>query len=131
MGGKALLNAIYPVGSIYMSVNSTSPATLFGGTWERIKDRFLLAAGDAYAAGGTGGEATHTLTEGEMPAHSHVPNTDAAHPSRPHEKAALPTAPAETDGWTARPERRTSITARARAPLAAVEATTTCLRTWP
>ena len=75
MGGKALLNAIYPVGSIYMSVNSTSPATLFGGTWERIKDRFLLAAGGAYSAGATGGEATHTLTASEMPAHSHVPNT--------------------------------------------------------
>ena len=75
MGGKALLNAIYPVGSIYMSVNSTSPATLFGGTWERIKDRFLLAAGGTYSAGATGGEATHTLTENEMPAHSHVPKT--------------------------------------------------------
>ena len=43
-----------------MSVNATNPAELFGGTWEQIKDRFLLAAGDAYAAGSTGGEATHT-----------------------------------------------------------------------
>lgn len=76
MGGKALLNAIYPVGSIYMSVNSTSPATLFGGTWERIKDTFLLAAGDTYSAGATGGEAEHTLTTSEIPSHSHVPNTD-------------------------------------------------------
>jgi hypothetical protein len=65
------LNKIYPVGSIYMSVNSTSPATLFGGTWERIQDRFLLAAGNTYAAGTTGGEATHTLTVDEMPAHQH------------------------------------------------------------
>ena len=39
----------YPVGSIYMSVNSTSPATLFGGTWQRIQDRFLLCAGVTYA----------------------------------------------------------------------------------
>lgn len=53
------LNKIYPVGSIYMSVNSTSPATLFGGTWEQIQDRFLLAAGQTYAAGDTGGEASH------------------------------------------------------------------------
>lgn len=52
----------WPVGSIYMSVNSTSPATLFGGTWQRIQDRFLIAAGSTYKAGGTGGEATHTLT---------------------------------------------------------------------
>ena len=63
---------IYPVGSIYISANSTSPAELFGGTWEQIKDRFLLAAGDTYAAGSTGGEATHTLTVNEMPSHSHA-----------------------------------------------------------
>ena len=53
-------NKLYPVGSIYISVNATNPAELFGGTWEQIKDRFLLAAGNAYAAGSTGGEATHT-----------------------------------------------------------------------
>lgn len=65
----------YPVGSIYMSVVETSPASLFGGTWERIEDRFLLAAGSTWAAGETGGEAVHTLTVDEMPAHSHsVPN---------------------------------------------------------
>ena len=75
MGGKALLNAIYPVGSIYMSVNSTSPAKLFGGTWKRIKDKFLLSAGDTYSAGATGGESSHTLTTSEMPAHSHGVNT--------------------------------------------------------
>ena len=66
-----LLNVVYPVGSIYMSVNSTSPSTLFGGTWERIQDRFLLAAGSTYAAGNTGGEATHTLTVEEIPSHNH------------------------------------------------------------
>ena len=67
-----LANKLYPVGSIYMSVNATNPAELFGGTWEQIKDRFLLAAGDTYAAGSTGGEATHTLTVNEMPSHSHA-----------------------------------------------------------
>ena len=60
----------YPVGSIYMSVNSTSPASLFGGTWEQLKDRFLLGAGSSYSVGSTGGEATHTLTTAEMPAHA-------------------------------------------------------------
>lgn len=64
--------AIYPVGSIYMSVSSTSPATLFGGTWERIKDTFLLSAGNTYSAGATGGEATHKLTVDEMPSHTHA-----------------------------------------------------------
>lgn len=66
-----LLNLIYPVGSIYISVNSTNPASLFGGTWEQIKDRFLLACGSTYNAGATGGEATHKLTIDEMPKHSH------------------------------------------------------------
>ena len=40
-----IIRAIYPVGAIFISTDSTSPATLFGGTWERIKDTFLLAAG--------------------------------------------------------------------------------------
>ena len=62
---------IYPVGSIYMSVNSTFPATLFGGTWEQIQDTFLLAAGTNHAAGSTGGEENHTLTLTEAPSHSH------------------------------------------------------------
>ena len=64
-----LLNYIYPVGSIYMSVNNVSPATFLGGTWEQLKDKFLLGAGDTYSNGETGGEATHVLTEQEMPTH--------------------------------------------------------------
>ena len=64
---------VYPVGAIYMSTVETNPSTLFGfGTWERIQDTFLLAAGSTYSAGSTGGEATHTLTEGEIPAHRHI-----------------------------------------------------------
>lgn len=64
-----LINLVYPVGSIYMSINSTSPQTLFGGTWQQISDTFLLAAGSTYTAGSTGGEATHTLVVNEMPVH--------------------------------------------------------------
>lgn len=63
--------SIYPIGSIYMSINSTSPATIFGGTWERIQDTFLLAAGSTYDAGSTGGEREHKLTVNEMPSHRH------------------------------------------------------------
>ena len=77
-----MLNMIYPVGSIYMSANETDPGTLFGGTWARIKDKFLLSSGDTYAAGAEGGSATkdlqhahttqgHTLTINEIPSHSH------------------------------------------------------------
>ena len=57
-----IVDLIYPVGSIYMSVNSTSPATLFGGTWTQIEDTFLLAAGSTYTAGDTGGSATESYT---------------------------------------------------------------------
>ena len=66
------MSMIYPVGSIYMSVNNVSPSTLFGGTWEQIKDKFLLSAGDTYNAGDEGGEATHKLTIDEMPSHNHT-----------------------------------------------------------
>ncbi|MDB2108642.1 DUF859 family phage minor structural protein [Clostridium paraputrificum] len=66
-----VVDSIYPVGSIYMSVNSTSPATLFGGTWTQLKDRFLLGAGTTYSNGATGGAATHKLTVAEMPSHAH------------------------------------------------------------
>ena len=64
--------SIYPVGAIYMSASSTSPASLFGGTWEQIQNRFLLAAGSSYEAGNTGGEATHKLTANEIPSHTHA-----------------------------------------------------------
>ncbi len=64
--------AAWPVGSVYMSVNPTSPATLFGGTWQRIQGRFPLGADDAHPAGSTGGEESHTLTVDEMPSHAHA-----------------------------------------------------------
>ena len=69
--GGTTYDVAYPVGSIYLSVNDTSPAELFGGTWEQIKDAFLLGAGGTYEAGSTGGEAQHTLTVEEMPSHKH------------------------------------------------------------
>jgi hypothetical protein len=67
-----LINLVYPVGSIYMSVDNVSPATFLGGTWTQIKDRFLLSAGSSYSAGSTGGEASHTLSISEIPSHSHL-----------------------------------------------------------
>lgn len=66
-----LLDLVYPVGSIYISVSNANPSTLFGGTWVQIKDTFLLSAGDTYTAGNTGGSATHTLTTNELPSHYH------------------------------------------------------------
>lgn len=67
-----VLDMVYPVGSIYMSVNETSPSTLFGGTWEQIQGRFLLGMSSSYPAGSQGGEAEHTLTISETPNHTHV-----------------------------------------------------------
>lgn len=71
LGSNYILDNVYPVGSIYMSVNSTNPANLFGGTWEQIQGRFLFGMNSSYPAGSTGGEITHKLTNAEMPAHSH------------------------------------------------------------
>lgn len=74
-----LLNKVYPVGAVYISVNDIDPSTLFGGTWERISDgKFLRASGSSNATGSTGGSnshthstGNHTLTINEMPSHSH------------------------------------------------------------
>lgn len=68
-----ILQNIYPVGALYLSTTNVNPTSIFGfGTWTQIKDTFLLTAGDSYAAGSTGGEATHKLTSSEMPSHTHT-----------------------------------------------------------
>ena len=80
---QTLLNAVYPIGCYYWSSDSTNPGTLFGGTWTQVKDKFVLAAGDTYTVGGTGGTATisytpggtvgnTTLTVNQIPSHNHV-----------------------------------------------------------
>ena len=68
------IDQIYPVGCIYMSVNTVSPSLLFGGTWEKLQDVFLFGANNTNL-GATGGEQTHTLSVNEMPKHTHVQNT--------------------------------------------------------
>lgn len=72
---RSLVDIIYPVGSIYMSVNSVNPGTLFGGTWQAISGRFLLAASSTYPLGTTGGAVNKQLSVNEMPAHTHVAST--------------------------------------------------------
>lgn len=70
---RHVLNHVYPVGSIYMSMNQVDPGTLFGGTWERVQDTFLLASGSTYGAGTTGGSADSVVVSHthEQTAHSH------------------------------------------------------------
>ncbi len=78
--------SVYPVGSIYMSVTSTSPETLFGGTWEQLKDRFLLGAGSTYTNGKTGGyAATQKHTHG-IPALTGSTTTTGSHKHRVTDK---------------------------------------------
>lgn len=69
--GASLFDLIYPVGAVYISMNNTSPATLFGGSWTKVEGKFLLGTSSAYPSGSSGGEETHTLTVNEMPSHLH------------------------------------------------------------
>lgn len=92
-----IIDIIYPVGSIYMSVNNVSPSTFLGGNWQAIEDTFLLSSGSTYTAGNTGGSSTinlshshtvnshnhslpantgsHTLTTNQIPGHTHGSKT--------------------------------------------------------
>jgi hypothetical protein len=76
---QATASKLYPVGSVYISFNSADPSTLFGGTWERLKDTFLLANGDAYAPNTVGGSATKNITVDNLPSHSHQLSADGNH----------------------------------------------------
>ena len=68
---QTLDDLVFPVGFIYQSTSSTSPASLYGGSWERIQGRFLLGTSSSYSVSSTGGESKHTLLLSEMPRHSH------------------------------------------------------------
>ena len=70
-----IVDVIYPIGSIYLTVNAINPSTIFTGTtWEQIKDRFLLASGNTYANGSTGGSANAVVVS-----HTHTMNSTGAH----------------------------------------------------
>lgn len=63
--------SFYPIGSVYISFSNTNPTTYFGGTWEQIKDKFLLCCGNSYPVNSVGGETSHVLSLNEMPNHGH------------------------------------------------------------
>ena len=98
VGGQPLRDLLYPVGSVYISTSSTEPSTLFGGTWQALENRFLMAAGSAYPAGEEGGQATHTIALSELPAHTHGFSGTTGTESRSH-----------THGFTA-VQRNTALT---------------------
>ncbi|MGI5933095.1 MAG: phage baseplate protein, partial [Eubacterium sp.] len=78
---ESILDKVYPIGSIYITVNNVNPGTLFGGTWQAFgAGRTLIGAGTgkdanskqmAFTAGATGGEYSHQLTVNELPSHTH------------------------------------------------------------
>ena len=79
-----LLDFFYPVGSVYETADANfNPNNTWGGTWLKISGKFLLASGNGYNSGATGGSASvnytpqgtvggHTLTINEIPAHTHT-----------------------------------------------------------
>lgn len=81
---------IYPIGSIYMSLNSTEPSILFGGTWERLEEgRVLIGSNGNYPSGSVGGEFTHTLVEEEIPSHAHTGTTTASAGNHSHTRGTM------------------------------------------
>ena len=73
-----IIDLIYPIGSIYMTVSDTNPfETIKFGVWEKIENRFLLASSNIHMNGETGGEENHTLMINEIPKHSHKMKYDS------------------------------------------------------
>ena len=70
INGKTLLNVLYPVGSIYISMNNTNPSKFIGGTWTQISNRFLYCT--TSDAKNTGGADNVKLTTDNLPSHNHV-----------------------------------------------------------
>lgn len=75
---ESILEVTHPVRSYYISDDPTSPAELFGGTWTRIGGYFLYAESDDSLIGQTGGSATVTLNESQMPQHIHTLGQDGS-----------------------------------------------------
>lgn len=92
----ANFDKIYPIGSIYMSVKNVNPATLFGGTWDKLEDRFLLGSGSIYSAtydtngfaNKTSGTSSVTLGQNHMPSHSHTTKAHSHHPKDDSDKSS-------------------------------------------
>lgn len=78
-GGGFDIDKVYPVGSVYLSMASTDPGALFGGTWSKLEGRFLLTSDGSRSAGDTGGSNdaavvshTHTASTNNTGSHNHT-----------------------------------------------------------
>lgn len=68
---KKLSDILYPVGSVYISTNSTNPSTLFGGSWTQITGRFLYCTTTSKTTGGSTTTGSTALTIDQIPSHNH------------------------------------------------------------
>nr|DAE23920.1 MAG TPA: baseplate protein [Myoviridae sp. ctool15] len=85
---RKIIDLIYPVGSVYISANDVNPQALFGGSWEQIQGRFLLASGNGYSLGATGGAEKVALTWENNGPHTHTRgsmNITGYFAGRPHQ----------------------------------------------
>lgn len=103
-----IIDMIYPIGSTYISVNSVNPSFLFGGEWEQIQDRFLLASGSTYSAGSTGGSATVTLTSAQSGLKAHGHGMDHNHNHRHSLNKNFSTGSGSVSAYTVTSNRSTS-----------------------
>lgn len=85
-----LLEVVYPVGSIYMSILDTSPATLIGGSWSKLTNAFLATSGTIMGEAGTTSGSNFIQTE-NLPSHKHSITTNGAHVHSMKYAVQLPT----------------------------------------
>lgn len=98
------LDIIYPVGCIFQTIESSfDPNVTFGGTWSRIKGKFLVGVNEDESeyseAESTGGEKTHKLTANEMPSHTHSISSNGTFTIGNNQGSGVSGIPAGQSGW--------------------------------
>ena len=104
---RSVLDFFYPVGTIYTTEDKDfNPSTRWGGTWELIKDRMIIGAGNSYAVKSKGGSSSHahttgghTLTVNEMPSHNHPTTSNGQFTVNNGGGSGISGIPANTPGW--------------------------------
>lgn len=68
------IDAMYPIGALYLSMNNTNPELLFGGEWKQLTADAYLKIVTSDAGETAKGNTDHKITIKEMPSHTHVQN---------------------------------------------------------
>ena len=93
----------FPVNSLYLSLGSENPATIwFGTTWEKVEGRFLLGNSSSYSLGAIGGASTIKLTVDNLPSHTHSATTAAHTHTQPAHSHFIAYGPRAAGGNTAK-----------------------------